>query len=89
MSRFSPEPLRAICLRYVAAHMDEVESLLGLDEESVAIITAIVLQKLDLTVSIAAKLRATGHPSVIKMLKPYSSLDLIPEPASESPTPWD
>jgi len=69
--------------------MEEVESLAGLDEESVAIITAIVLHNLDLTNSIAAKLRATGHATVIQMLRPYTSLDLIPEPAADSPVAWE
>lgn len=86
---YSPEPLQAICIRFVAANLEQVESLKGLDELNVAMITALVLQSLRLTPASAALLRDTGFASVTKMLEPYKAVDLIPEPASESPTAWD
>lgn len=86
---YSPEPLQALCIRFVAANLEQVESLRGLDELNVALITALVLRSLRLTPTTAALLRDTGYASVIKMLEPYKAVDLIPEPASESPTAWD
>lgn len=86
---FSPEPLQALCIRFVAANLEKVESLNGLDELNVALITALVLRSLRLTPGTAALLRATGYASVIKMLEPYKAVDLIPEPASDCPTAWD
>ena len=85
---FSPEPLRVQCVRYIAANIESVDSLDGVDEESAVAITGLILHALALTPVSATKLRATGHFTVLEMLKPYSALRMIPDPPAERPCDW-
>lgn len=86
---FSPEPLRVQCIRYIAANINSVDSLDGIDEDSVVVIAAVILNAWKLDASSAEKLRATGHNAVIELLKPYSTLRMIPDPPAERPCDWE
>jgi hypothetical protein len=88
MPSFTPEPLRLLCLRYIARELDNVETLDGIDEQSCVLIAMLAIQELRLTATAVRKLRATGHEAVTKLLRPYELDMFVQEPATDAPCRW-